>query len=418
MTIITRLNPQDLLSKRKNSNSSGCLEFNEGLIYWKVYLQQGKLKYVYCSVQLLNQLKYYLHYLGWKQALTALKKLPPHYINTESNIQETSFNQNLYSKIISWLLAEKYLNHSQGLKLLEHITQDALQSCLWLRKGSYVWHQEHSIPLWIQTQFGDGLSLNLSESLNIEQARLQQWQKCSVQLLSVHQRPYFTSGWEQKALPASGSLNHKILKELAQVIKGSTSIRQLSLLLQKDELHVAQILSPYIDNKIIYLRNAPEPLDRLPIIPRSETNVQQSPSNSTSTISQYDSENLENTDAKTWQIVCIDDSPTILQEIKRFLDKERFEVTAIDDPVQAVPIVFRIKPDLILLDITMPRINGYKLCGLLRASEYCHDTPIIMVTGNTGLIDKARAKLAGATDYFTKPFTRQGLMLMIEKHLK
>ena len=66
----------------------------------------------------------------------------------------------------------------------------------------------------------------------------------------------------------------------------------------------------------------------------------------------------------------------------------------------------------------MPRINGYKLCGLLRGSESCHHTPIIMVTGHKGLIDKARAKLAGATDYLTKPFTQQGLMEVIEKHLK
>ena len=85
--------------------------------------------------------------------------------------------------------------------------------------------------------------------------------------------------------------------------------------------------------------------------------------------------------------------------------------------MQAVPIIFRVQPDLILLDINMPKINGYKLCGLLRASNHCDRTPIIMVTANTGLIDKARAKIAGATDYFTKPFTQQELMLMIEKHL-
>ena len=65
----------------------------------------------------------------------------------------------------------------------------------------------------------------------------------------------------------------------------------------------------------------------------------------------------------------------------------------------------------------MPRINGYRLCGLLRGSEYCDHTPIIMVTGNTGFIDKARAKIAGATDYLTKPFTKQGLTQIVTKHL-
>ncbi|MDJ0593210.1 MAG: hypothetical protein QNJ72_25020 [Pleurocapsa sp. MO_226.B13] len=59
----------------------------------------------------------------------------------------------------------------------------------------------------------------------------------------------------------------------------------------------------------------------------------------------------------------------------------------------------------------------YKLCGLLRSSGKCDRTSIVMVTGNTGLIDKARAKLAGATDYFTKPFTQEGLIKIVEKHL-
>ena len=124
-----------------------------------------------------------------------------------------------------------------------------------------------------------------------------------------------------------------------------------------------------------------------------------------------------NTSAKTWKIICIDDSPTILSEIQRFLNGSKFEITAIDDPVKAVSQIFAIDPDLILLDITMPRINGYKLCSLLRSSGRCDDLPIIMVTGNTGLIDKARAKIAGATDYFPKPFTKEGLTQIIQKHL-
>lgn len=250
--------------------------------------------------------------------------------------------------------------------------------------------------------------------MDLEQTRLKRWQNCSAELVSVHQRPYFTSGWEQKPLPASGSLNYQALKELSQVIKGSTSIRQLSLLLKKDELHVAQILSPYIEDKVIYLRHAQSPLDKLPSIPRTKKNIQQSSLFN----SKNENKNPNNATVKPWKIVCIDDSPTILNEIQRFLDRDKFEVTAIDDPVQAVPIIFRLKPDLILLDITMPRINGYKICGLLRSSDHCNQTPIIMVTGNTGLIDKARAKIAGATDYFTKPFTRQELMLIIEKYLK
>lgn len=408
MTTAIKLNPRELLSRLSESNSSGCLNLDAGEVSWKIYLQNGNLKYVYCSIQLLDQLKYYLPYLGLKKASAALKS--PSYLKLQNQFSSS----NLYSEVIAWLLNEKHLDLSQSLELIKYITKDAFMSALWLDIGSYSWHEGHSLPLWISNQFQDCLSLNISECLNEEQARLQRWQNCSVELLSVYQRPYFNTGWEQKSLPASGSLDLKTLQELSKAIRGSTSIRQLSLLLQKDELYVAQILSPYIDSKIIYLRDAQPPLDRLPNIPKLTKNSQQSSQIGIDS----DTQKIKNNPVKTWKIVCVDDSPTILKEIQRFLNQDRFEVIAIDDPIQAVSKIFRIKPDLILLDITMPKINGYKLCGLLRNSEYCNDTPIIMVTGNTGLIDKARAKLAGATDYFTKPFTQAGLMNIVETHLK
>ncbi len=419
MTKTTNLSPRDLLSRLTDSKSSGCLELYEGLVSWKIYLQQGNIKYVYCSAQLLDQLKYYLHYFGCKQAVAALKELPLYCvkIQLQSPSQQQSSESNLYSEVISWLLAKKHLTSFQGLQLLEHITKDVLQSCLWLDSGTSLWCDGEPIPLWIQEQFGNSRSLSLSECLHLEQNRLKKWQKCSTQLLSVHQRPYFASGWEQKPLPASGSLNHQNLKELAQVIQGRTSIRQLSILLQKDELHVAQILSPYIDDKIIYLRDAQPPLDKLPSISRSKKSVQPLLKVTPYTESKKTEVTNFRASVKTWKIVCIDDSPTILKEMQRFLSPDKFEVTAIEDSVQAVSIIFRVKPDLILLDITMPKVNGYKLCTLLRGSEYCNQTPIIMVTGNNGVLDKARATIAGATDYFTKPFTREGLVKIVEKYL-
>lgn len=418
MTTATKLNPWELLSRLAKSNSSGCLELDEGEIYWKIYLQQGNLKYIHSSVQLLDQLKYHLHHLGLKKAITALKNLPPSYLKRQSSLLEKSAHHNFYQEAISWLVTEEHLDLAKGLKLIEHITRDELRSCLWLEEGTTSWQEDVEVPLWIHEQLERSLSLKVSECLDREQTRLKKWQKCSAELLSVHQRPYFASGWERKSLPSSGALNLKVLQELAQLLRGRTSIRQLSILLKKDEVKVAKILAAYIENKIIYLYKANPPLDKLPTIPRHEPIIEQS----AQVVQSNNANNANNANAdglvKIWKIVCIDDSPTILSEIKRFLNQDRFEVTAIDNPVQAVSMIFRIKPDLILLDITMPRINGYKLCGLLRGSDYCNQTPIIMVTGNTGLIDKARAKLAGATDYFTKPFTQEKLVEIVEKYLE
>jgi len=408
MTTATTLNLKRLLAKLVQSKSSGCLEIEGESVVWKIYLQKGHVKYVHCSVQNLDQLRYHLHYFEWKQAVIALKHIPESLMKISSSAQDKSASQNIYSKVIPWLLTDKHLDLSQGIRLIENITKDYLSICLWLEKGTSQWHEGHPISDWIPVLLRNAIAINIPEFIQEELSKLKQWQQCSVELRSSYQRPYFSPGWETKSLPSEGSLDLKTLQELSHLLRGRTSIRQLSILLRKKEVYVGKILSPYIDKKIIYLHHSQSPFDKLPTIPRLSAEVA-SPTVKDSL--------TNNSGIKTWKIICIDDSPTILQEIKRFLDQDKFSITAIDDPVKAVPQVFTIQPDLILLDITMPRINGYKLCGLLRSSGKCDDLPIIMVTGNTGLIDKARAKIAGATDYFTKPFTKEGLTQIIEKHL-
>jgi two-component system, chemotaxis family, response regulator PixG len=413
MTTTSKLNSQHLLSQLAAAKNSGCLELRGESVVWEIYLKTGSLRYVYCSAQSLDQLKYHLHFLGLKQALAALKNLPPSLLGENSfkpAQSEQSINLDLYNKIILWLIAEKQLNSGESFKLIESITKDELQSCLWLEQGDSLWKENVLAPTWITSQVQVFTSLSIAECLNEAQIKKRQWQKCSKELLSVHQRPYFPPGWETKTLPDSGSLNHKTLIELTKVLRGRTSIRQLSILLNKNEYQVAQILSPYIDKKTIYLHHPQDPLNKIPSISRNLNDINQEV--------KLTANNQSNKLVKIWKIVCIDDSPTILQEIKRFLDPDKFQVTAIDDPIKAVPQIFAIIPHLILLDITMPRINGYKLCGLLRNSGKCDHIPIIMVSGNTGLIDKTRAKLVGATDYFTKPFTREGLNQVVDKYLQ
>ncbi len=119
----------------------------------------------------------------------------------------------------------------------------------------------------------------------------------------------------------------------------------------------------------------------------------------------------------TYTVACIDDSPTVLNAIQKFLEDQSLSVVAINDPVKALMQIVRSKPDLILLDITMPNLDGYELCALLRRHPRYKRTPIVMVTGNTGLVDRARAKLVRASGYLTKPFTQSDLLKMVFKHL-
>lgn len=121
--------------------------------------------------------------------------------------------------------------------------------------------------------------------------------------------------------------------------------------------------------------------------------------------------------SRVYTIACIDDNPSIVRVIRNYLDDERFSVLSIDDPVKALMQIVRNKPDLILLDVQMPKLDGYELCSMLRRHPLFKNLPIIMVTGNTGFIDRAKAKLVRASDYLTKPFTKSDLNEIVLKHL-
>ncbi|NEQ70128.1 MAG: response regulator [Symploca sp. SIO1B1] len=141
------------------------------------------------------------------------------------------------------------------------------------------------------------------------------------------------------------------------------------------------------------------------------------PSSTANNLKSNGTKGKEKTEKNIYSIACIDDSPTVLNAINSFLDDQSFSVVMINDPVKALMQVVRMKPDLILLDVEMPNLDGYELCSLLRKHPLFKNTPIVMVTGNTGFIDRAKAKLVKASGYLTKPFNKSELLKMVFKHL-
>jgi two-component system, chemotaxis family, response regulator PixG len=123
------------------------------------------------------------------------------------------------------------------------------------------------------------------------------------------------------------------------------------------------------------------------------------------------------TNEKIYTIVCIDDSLTVLNVMKLFLDDPIFSVIGVNDPLKALTKIIHSKPDLILLDVEMPNIGGYELCHLLRKHSFFKNTPVIMVTGRTGFIDRTKAKMVRASGYLTKPFTKAELLKIIFKNI-
>lgn len=396
------INPVQLLTEYSSCQKTGCLNIQSNTVIWRIYLRNGDLVYADHSAKNLSFVHFLLFKNGWNRVLSVLKRMPREDKTTDSDNNKILFQESEFDQAFAWLWLHGSLEPEKVLHLVEEISQDALETLFWVTQGETRWQEYSVLPGWIQSSLKDEVTLDLPDIIQYLQQRLKSWQVCSEFIQSPHQRPYLLDFRDISKEVEGGSLSVEALEKLSALMRKGLSLRQLSLYLKQDELHVAQLLSPYIQEKIIHFRSPQPPYDVLPKILREQ--------------SQSDALPIPQTD-KIYKVACIDDSPTVLSEMKRFLGEEKFIVTTIEDPIQAASNIFRLNPDIILMDITMPKINGYRLCSLLRSSSAFDQTPIIMVSGNTGLIDKARAKISGATDYLTKPFDKLSLTNVIHKHL-
>jgi putative ABC transport system ATP-binding protein len=125
----------------------------------------------------------------------------------------------------------------------------------------------------------------------------------------------------------------------------------------------------------------------------------------------------QQTVSKIYTIACIDDSAAILYTMQSFLDDELFSVVLIQDPEQAIAEVVEHRPDVIILDIVMPKLDGYEICSLIRQSKQLSQTPIILISEDPKAFNPKRAKALGVTVYLKKPFNQADLIVRIFPHL-
>lgn len=116
-------------------------------------------------------------------------------------------------------------------------------------------------------------------------------------------------------------------------------------------------------------------------------------------------------------ILVVDDSPTVRKLITGKLEKSGHSVLAAVDGMDALAKINEVTPDLILLDITMPRLDGYQVCKLIRGNESTKDVPVVMISGKDGFFDKMRGRMAGCSGYITKPFGPDTLMKAVETYI-
>ncbi|RMG04500.1 MAG: response regulator [Acidobacteria bacterium] len=117
-------------------------------------------------------------------------------------------------------------------------------------------------------------------------------------------------------------------------------------------------------------------------------------------------------------ILVVDDSPTVRKLITTKLERSGYRVIQAIDGLDALEKINSAVPDLVLLDITMPNLDGYEVCKRIRSNEATKNIPVVMISGKDGFFDKVRGRMVGSSGYITKPFGPETLMKTVESYIK
>ena len=188
---------------------------------------------------------------------------------------------------------------------------------------------------------------------------------------------------------------------LIKLINGQRTIRDLAVMTNQDVLRFSCSLIPYIRQGLIELIEIAD-LQKI-----------------TTTAKFVGISGLFSPYSNTAQplIACVDDSKMACYALNKIITPKGYRFLSIHDSLKAIFTLLKTKPDLIFLDLLMPVINGYELCAQLRKTPSLKDVPIVILTGQDGLVDRVRAKLVGSTDFLSKPVDADKVISMLSKYL-
>ncbi|MGL5059716.1 MAG: response regulator [Microcoleus sp.] len=336
---------------------------------WFVFCFNGQIIYATQSAGSLFRLR---DYLRRYKADTTLDKIQVPYM-ASTNAPEYGY---------LWALLENHiLSPAQGRNIIQSMIQETLFDLLSLHQGSFTFEMGSALAPQLT-------SLEISSLLAKIVKQVQQWKQFHPYIQSPNQCPVISSPAELRAALPLNTFN-----TLSRWADGHTSIRQMARYLNRDLVTVAKAIYPFVQQGLVQV------FYESSIAPANSKQPWSSP------------------EIKIPRVVCIDDDKTIRKTVELILNQHGYEAIGISSPLKALSLVFQLKPDLILCDIAMPELDGYEICAMLRSSSAFRQTPIVMLTGIDGFIDRVQARMAGATDYFTKPVGESELLMLVEKYV-
>jgi len=353
--------PYRVLQSLVEKQASGKLVIQNPLdssIHWRVYLGNGRIHYAGSGMGSAER----LNYLVGRYLPNRKSTLPPEITDDYQylcNLWQTS-----------------QFSFQEVRAVLAKFTQEALIEIVSQNKAFCYFENTVGLEHLL-------LYLNLKKIMLPVEDKVRLWWQLRSQIASLFQRPLITNRPRlMELIQVELGEKNPSLRNLPHFLDDQVCFYELASQMEMSTLKLAILLNPLIQEGAIAMGSYVLPTrDNRPIV------------------------------------ACIDDSPSIQRVVKFTLESSGYQVINIKESLKALTSLLNPKPDLILMDINMPDIDGYQLCSLCRKSSALRDIPIVMLTGRDGILDRVKAKMVGSVGYISKPFLPQELVKIVNTYL-
>lgn len=373
----------DFFDTLKQPRYSGQLEFTTNdNISWIFYLYLGRIVYATGGVHPMRR---------WRRNLSIyFPNLPNHVNAIQSDIDNIAMSEDLvmcweYKLLCVWVEEQK-ITLEQAAKMIRATIIEVLFDVIQATqvRGKLTSQKNLSTRLVL---------IDAEQVVGEVEKQWESWQAAKIADRLPDMAPIISQP-EQLQQKTSA----KIYNTLSQLLDGHQSLRDLAVRMKRDVLTVTRSLLPYIQEGLIKLIQVPDqPSPNLPEVPTL----------------------ISNSISKDKHLIaCVDDSPSVCNSMEKILTHAGYKFIGVSDALRAIATLLAKKPDLIFLDLIMPNANGYEICAQLRKLSFFRHTPIIILTGNDGIVDRVRAKMVGSSDFLSKPVNGEVVIKVIRKHLR
>lgn len=288
--------------------------------------------------------------------------------------------------------SEAKLSLSQGKAVISSILTEVFFTILSADHFSCQWTASFRQP---KSQKLPNLPLSSQEVNQVfqkTQLLWQQWQEMGLSHLAPDQAPVLL---KNNALLNNQAASDTILG-LSQLFNGQNTLWDLAVRKKQSVTVLTRTLHYFVGQGLIEVRTVPDlmsPIEHLRLV---ESAIKRPKP----------------------LIACIDDSPMVCAALENILVPAGYRVLKIQDPLRQMSSLVEQQPSLIFMDLIMPDPSGYAVCSFLRKTSLFRDTPIIILTGYDGMVERVRTKFTGATDFLSKPPEPKKVLEVVQKHLE